>query len=56
MFGSSAYGGSGGGLEGTSLQLTLLVNMLAFFMLFVTLLAYRIRNEELQEELRAQDG
>jgi len=56
MFGSSAYGGSGGGLEGTSLQLTLLVNMLAFFMLFVTLLAYRIRNEELREELRAQDG
>ncbi|MDN5310484.1 MAG: heme exporter protein [Methanolobus sp.] len=56
MFGSSAYGGSGGGLEGTSLQLTLLVNMLAFFMLFVTLLAYRVRNEELREELRAQDG
>lgn len=55
MFGSSAYGGSGGGLEGTSLQLTLLVNMLAFFMLFVTLLIYRIRNEELREELLTRD-
>jgi heme exporter protein C len=55
MFGSSAHGGSGGGLEGTTLQLTLLVNMAAFFLLFVTLLTYRIRNEELREELHASE-
>jgi len=55
MFGSSAYGGSGGGLEGTTLQLTLLVNMAAFFLLFVTLLTYRVRNEELREELHASE-
>ncbi|MDP2217783.1 MAG: cytochrome c biogenesis protein [Methanolobus sp.] len=55
MFGSSAYGGSGGGLEGTTLQMTLLINMAAFFLLFVTMLVYRIRNEELREELLAHD-
>jgi heme exporter protein C len=55
MFGSSAYGGSGGGLEGTTLQLTLLINMAAFFLLFITLLIYRIRNEELQEELHSSE-
>ena len=51
MFGGSSYGGSGGGLEGTSLKLTLLVNFIAFFLLFGTMLAYKIRNEELQDEI-----
>jgi heme exporter protein C len=51
MFGGSSYGSSGGGLEGTSLQLTLAVNMLAFALLFVSMLVYRINNEALKEEL-----
>ncbi|MBP1908634.1 cytochrome c biogenesis protein [Methanolobus bombayensis] len=51
MFGGSSYGSSGGGLEGTSLQLTLAVNMLAFALLFASLLVYRINNEALKEEL-----
>jgi heme exporter protein C len=51
MFGSSSYGSSGGGLEGSSLQLTLAVNMLAFALLFVSMLIYRINNEVLKEEL-----
>ncbi|MBN2487779.1 MAG: cytochrome c biogenesis protein CcsA, partial [Methanosarcinaceae archaeon] len=51
MFGGSAYGSGGGGLEGTSLKLTLLVNFIAFFLLFGTMLAYKVRNEELQEEI-----
>ncbi|WP_292466181.1 cytochrome c biogenesis protein [Methanolobus sp.] len=51
MFGSSSYGSSGGGLEGSSLQLTLAVNMLAFALLFVSMLIYRINNEILKEEL-----
>ncbi len=55
MFGSSAYGGSGGGLEGTTLQLTLLVNIAAFFMLFITMLTYRVRNEEMREEMHASE-
>ncbi|TGC09475.1 cytochrome c biogenesis protein [Methanolobus halotolerans] len=51
MFGGSTYGSSGGGLEGTSLQLTLLVNLIAFVLLFVTMVFYRIRNEEMKEEI-----
>ncbi|MDY0387283.1 MAG: cytochrome c biogenesis protein [Methanolobus sp.] len=51
MFGGSSYGGSGGGLEGTSLRLTLMVNMLAFALLFASMLIYRVNNEALKEEL-----
>ncbi|WP_406671360.1 cytochrome c biogenesis protein [Methanolobus sp. ZRKC4] len=51
MFGGSAYGSSGGGLEGTSLRLTLMVNMLAFALLFTSMLVYRVNNEALKEEL-----
>ncbi|ADI74282.1 MULTISPECIES: cytochrome c biogenesis protein [Methanohalobium] len=51
MFGESIYGGSGGGLEGPSLILTLLVNFIAFFMLFATLFVYKIQNEELKEQV-----
>ncbi|WP_406662112.1 cytochrome c biogenesis protein [Methanolobus sp. ZRKC3] len=51
MFGETSYGGSGGGLEGTTLQLTLLVNIIAFILLFLSLLNYRINNEVLREEL-----
>ncbi|HJH31759.1 MAG TPA: cytochrome C assembly protein [Methanosarcinaceae archaeon] len=47
MFGSQGSGG--GGLEGTSLQLTLLVNLIAFFLLFATILSYKVQNEKLQE-------
>ncbi len=51
MFGGSSYGSSGGGLEGTSLRLTLMVNMLAFALLFASMLIYRVNNEALKEEL-----
>ena len=51
MFGGSSYGGSDGGLEGTSLQLTLMVNMLAFALLFASMLIYRVNNEALKEEI-----
>ncbi len=51
MFGGSSYGDSGGGLEGTSLRLALLVNMLAFALLFASMLIYRVNNEALKEEL-----
>ena len=51
MFGGSSYGGSGGGLEGTSLQLTLMVNMLAFALLFISMLIFRMNNESIKEEL-----
>jgi len=54
MFGGSSYGSGGGGLEGTSLQLTLAVNMLAFALLFASMLVYRINNETLKEELEEE--
>jgi heme exporter protein C len=54
MFGEASYGSSGGGLSGTSLQLTLLVNMLAFLLLFVTLLCYKVNNEFLMEEIESE--
>lgn len=51
MFGESIYSGSGGGLEGISLILTLIMNFIAFFILFATLFIYKIQNEELQEQI-----
>ncbi|MGP8322161.1 MAG: cytochrome c biogenesis protein [Methanosarcinaceae archaeon] len=51
MFGPSAQNTSDGGLEGVSLQLTLLVNFIAFFLLFATMISYKIQNEKLQEEI-----
>lgn len=54
MFGDTS-GSSGGGLEGTSLQLTLLVNVIAFLLLFITLVVYKMRNEmteEIADEIR----
>ncbi|MGP8329300.1 MAG: cytochrome c biogenesis protein [Methanosarcinaceae archaeon] len=50
MFGPDAQASSGG-LEGTSLQLTLIVNFIAFFLLYATMLSYKVRNENLQEEI-----
>ncbi len=47
-------GGSGGGLEGTSLQLTLLVNFIAYFLLFLTLFSVKVQNERMGEELDAR--
>ena len=51
MFGDAIYGSTGGGLEGTTLQLTLLVNFLAFLTLFVTLFMYKSNIEMLKEEI-----
>ncbi|WP_367343571.1 cytochrome c biogenesis protein [Methanomethylovorans sp.] len=53
MFGEAIYGSSGGGLEGPTLQLTLLMNFVSFFVLFITLLIYRSNMEKLKEEVRA---
>ncbi len=50
MFGPGTQGSSGG-LEGMSLQLTLLVNFIAFFLLFATILSYKLQNEKLQEKI-----
>lgn len=52
MFGEAMYGNNGGGLEGTALQLTLLVNFLAFLALFITLFIYKSNMETLKEELQ----
>ncbi len=52
MFGGNT-GGSGGGLEGTSLQLTLFVNFIAYFLLFLTLFSVKVQNERMGEELDA---
>lgn len=52
MFGGNT-GVSGGGLEGTSLQLTLLVNFIAYFLLFLTLFSIKVQNEKMGEELEA---
>lgn len=51
MFGDAIYGSTGGGLEGTTLHLTLLVNFLAFLTLFVTLFIYKSNIEMLKEEI-----
>jgi heme exporter protein C len=53
MFGGNT-GGSGGGLEGTALQLTLLVNFIAYFLLFLTLFSVKVQNEWMGEELDAR--
>ncbi|HIH95325.1 TPA: cytochrome c biogenesis protein CcsA [Methanosarcina acetivorans] len=53
MFGGNT-GGSGGGLEGTSLQLTLFVNFIAYFLLFLTLFSIKVQNEKMGEELDAR--
>ncbi|WP_445474479.1 cytochrome c biogenesis protein [Methanococcoides methylutens] len=50
MFGEASYG-SGGGLEGMSLQLTLLVNIIAFILLFASVVSYKVGNEKLEEEV-----
>lgn len=56
MFGEAMYGSSGGGLEGSALQLTLLVNFVAFLVLFITLFIYRSTMENLKEEIRVLRG
>lgn len=50
MFGGNT-GGSGGGLEGTALQLTLFVNFIAYLLLFLTLFSMKVQNERMEEEL-----
>lgn len=50
MFGGN-MGRSTGGLEGTSLQLTLLVNFIAYFLLFLTIFYIKVQNEKMGEEL-----
>lgn len=52
MFGEAMYGSTGGGLEGSALQLTLLANFLAFLGLFLTLFIYKSNVETLKEEIR----
>lgn len=56
MFGGSLYGQDGGGLEGTSLLLVLLLNMLAFVMLFISLTSFKFQNEKLGRELEIAKG
>jgi len=51
MFGEAVYGSTGGGLEGSSLQLTLLVNFVAFLALFLTLFFYKSNIEKLKEDI-----
>ncbi|MFA0823580.1 MAG: cytochrome c biogenesis protein [Methanomethylovorans sp.] len=51
MFGEAVYGSTGGGLEGSSLQLTLLVNFVAFLALFLTLFFYKSNIETLKEDI-----
>jgi heme exporter protein C len=51
MFGGSLYGQDGGGLEGNSLLLVLLLNMLAFVLLFISLTLFKFQNEKLVREL-----
>lgn len=53
MFGEAMYGSTGGGLEGSALQLTLLVNLVALLALFLTLFVYKSNMETLKEEIRA---
>lgn len=53
MFGEAMYGTIGGGLEGSALQLTLSVNLLAFIFLFLTLFIHKSNLETLKEEIRA---
>ncbi len=52
MFGEAMYGSTGGGLEGSALQLTLMVNLLAFIALLITLFIYKSNTETLKEEIR----
>lgn len=56
MFGGSLYGPDGGGLEGSSLLLVLLLNMLAFVMLFISLTSFKFQNEKLGRELEMAKG
>ncbi|MDK2891835.1 MAG: heme exporter protein [Methanohalophilus sp.] len=51
MFGDSLYGQSGGGLEGTTLQTVLLINVAAFISLYIALLIYKLGNEYLLENI-----
>ncbi len=51
MFGEAMYGSTGGGLEGSNLQFTLVVNFLAFLALFLTLFIYKSNMEILKEEI-----
>jgi heme exporter protein C len=50
MFGGNT-GRNGGGLEGAALQLTLLINFIAYFLLFLTLFSVKVQNERMGEEL-----
>jgi heme exporter protein C len=56
MFGGSLYGQEGGGLEGSSLLLVLLLNMLAFVMSFISLTSFKYQNEKLGRELEMTKG
>lgn len=53
MFGDALYGNGGGGLEGSTLKLTLAVNFLAYILLFITLFCYKSRLEFLKEKINA---
>lgn len=53
MFGGAIYENSGGGLEGITLQLTLIVNFIAYILLFVTLFFYKSHIEFLKEKVEA---
>ncbi len=51
MFGGNTGGSGGSGLEGTSLQLTLAVNFIAYILLFAALFAVKVENERMQEAI-----
>lgn len=54
MFGGNMDGREGG-LEGISLQLTLLINFIAYFLLFLTLFSLKVQNEWMKEELDSRN-
>ncbi|MDD2439604.1 MAG: cytochrome c biogenesis protein [Methanosarcinaceae archaeon] len=57
MFGQNlGASGKGGGLEGSALKLTLLVNSLAIFLLFASLFILKTQNESLQEKLEEKNA
>ncbi len=51
MFGDTFYGTAGGGLEGTSIIITLLISFAAFLLLFAGILLYRYEIEQMKDEI-----
>lgn len=51
MFGDTFYGTTGGGIGGIEIIVTLFINLIAFFLLFVGLLIFRYDNEKLKSKV-----